>query len=214
MPGPVIDRRHFLGSAAASAAFFAMHDLPALAGQSGTATAPAPPRPRLLSLELLSGAPLSAMRAFYAMTLDLRIMDGTRRPFHGRGRRDPAHLCRLLGDRNRPRALLPLRVQHPREQDPEGARMAEGAHAPPADSRTQPCRRLSGRSRRLQPLERALDLLPRSRRQRRRVHRAARPEERRQRLRSAGRTSSTRARSGSSWTTSRRRRPRWRRSRP
>ena len=75
MPGPVIDRRHFLGSAAASAAFFAMHDLPALAGQSGTATAPEPPRPRLLSLELLSGAPLSAMRAFYAKTLDLRIME-------------------------------------------------------------------------------------------------------------------------------------------
>ena len=75
MPGPLIDRRHFLGSATATAAFFAMHDLPVSAGLTG-GTAPAPTnRPRLLSLELQSGAPMSAMKAFYGKTLDLRIMD-------------------------------------------------------------------------------------------------------------------------------------------
>ena len=75
MAGPLIDRRHFLGSAAVTAAFFAMHDLPASAGQAGS-TAPAPAnRPRLLSLDLQSGAPMSAMKAFYGKTLDLRIMD-------------------------------------------------------------------------------------------------------------------------------------------
>lgn len=75
MPGPLIDRRHFLGSAAATAAFFAMHDVASLTGQ-----APGPPtievaRPRILTLELMSGAPMSAMKAFYGKTLDLRIMD-------------------------------------------------------------------------------------------------------------------------------------------
>ena len=75
MPNPPIDRRHFLGSAAAAAAFFAMHDLP-LAGAQAAGTPPdEPKRPRILSLELLSGAPTSAMKAFYGKTLDLRLMD-------------------------------------------------------------------------------------------------------------------------------------------
>jgi hypothetical protein len=75
MPGPLIDRRHFLGSAAATSAFLAMHDLPLSAGQA-PGTAPAPTgRPRILSLELQSGAPMNAMKAFYGKTLDLRIMD-------------------------------------------------------------------------------------------------------------------------------------------
>jgi catechol-2,3-dioxygenase len=68
-----MDRRQFLSSAAATA-FFALHD----AGVAG-AQIPGLPlevkQPRILSLELLSGAPMAAMRAFYGKTLDLRIMD-------------------------------------------------------------------------------------------------------------------------------------------
>ena len=75
MPGPLIDRRHFLGSAAATAAFFAMHDVPALGFQGGAAVPAHAGRPRILSLELLSGAPFGAMKTFYGKTLDLRIMD-------------------------------------------------------------------------------------------------------------------------------------------
>jgi hypothetical protein len=67
-----VDRRRFLGSAAATAAFFAAHDVAALGRQ--IAAAPGPPRPRLLGLELLSGAPLGTMKAFYRKTLDLRIL--------------------------------------------------------------------------------------------------------------------------------------------
>ena len=74
MPGPVIDRRHFLGSAAATAAFLAMHELPALAAQQTPAAQDEPRRPRLLSLELLTGASMSTMKAFYGKTLDLRIL--------------------------------------------------------------------------------------------------------------------------------------------
>jgi catechol-2,3-dioxygenase len=67
-----IDRRHFLGSAAGMAAFFAMHDLAASGFQGST---PPPARPRLLSLELHSGAAMDTMKAFYGKTLDLRIMN-------------------------------------------------------------------------------------------------------------------------------------------
>ena len=75
MPSSPIDRRHFLGSAAAAAAFFAVHDLP-LAGAQAAGTPPdEPKRPRILSLELLSGASIGAMKAFYGKTLDLRLMD-------------------------------------------------------------------------------------------------------------------------------------------
>src|SRR5262245_9886627 len=74
MPGPLIDRRHFLGSAAATAAFFAMHDDASLAGQIGPPTGEVA-RPRILTLELMSGARMDAMKAFYGKTLDLRIMD-------------------------------------------------------------------------------------------------------------------------------------------
>lgn len=70
-----IDRRHFLGSAAATAAFFATHDLHLSAAQTAGAPPPEPGRPRILSLELQTGASLSAMKAFYGKTLDLRIMD-------------------------------------------------------------------------------------------------------------------------------------------
>jgi hypothetical protein len=73
MSRATIDRRRFLGSAAATAAFFAAHDMAALGGQ--VATAPDPPRPRLLALELLAGAPLGTMKAFYGKTLDLRILE-------------------------------------------------------------------------------------------------------------------------------------------
>ena len=75
MPGPLIDRRHFLGSAAATAAFFAMHDLSSLSAQIPGPPTIETPRPRILTLELMSGAPMNAMKAFYGKTLDLRIMD-------------------------------------------------------------------------------------------------------------------------------------------
>jgi hypothetical protein len=75
MSGPIVDRRRFLGSAAATAAFLAMHDIPALSAQTGQAAPAVPARPRILSLELLSGAPLNAIKAFYGKTLDLAITD-------------------------------------------------------------------------------------------------------------------------------------------
>ena len=71
----MIDRRHFLGSTAATAAFFAMHDLPLVGAQVMATPQDEPRRPRILSLELLTGAPLSAMRTFYGKTLDLRLLD-------------------------------------------------------------------------------------------------------------------------------------------
>ena len=70
----MIERRHFLGSAAGTAAFFAMHDLRSLAGQAGAA-AQVQTGPRILSVELLSGAPMSVMKAFYGTTLDLAILE-------------------------------------------------------------------------------------------------------------------------------------------
>jgi hypothetical protein len=73
--GPGIDRRQFLGSAATAAAFFAMHDAPVLAVQSGSPAPAQPGRPRILSLELQSGAPFSEMKAFYGKTLDLAIVE-------------------------------------------------------------------------------------------------------------------------------------------
>ena len=71
----MIDRRHFLGSAAATAAFLAMHDLPLIGAQAAVTAQDEPKRPRILSLELLTGAPLSAMKTFYGKTLDLRLMN-------------------------------------------------------------------------------------------------------------------------------------------
>ena len=70
-----IDRRGFLGSAAATAAFFALHDLTSVAGQTPLVPQEEPKRPRLLSLELQCGAPTSAMKAFYGKSLDLRLLD-------------------------------------------------------------------------------------------------------------------------------------------
>jgi hypothetical protein len=70
-----IDRRHFLGSAAATAAFVAMHDLPVRAFQTGSAPPVEPGRPRLVSLELQSGAPATDMKAFYGKTLELAILE-------------------------------------------------------------------------------------------------------------------------------------------
>jgi len=71
----MIHRRQFLSSAAATAAFLAMHDSPLIGAQAATTATDEPKRPRILSLELLTGAPLSAMKAFYGKTLDLRLMD-------------------------------------------------------------------------------------------------------------------------------------------
>lgn len=71
----MIDRRHFLGSGAAAAAFFAMHDLPMIGAHAAGQAQDDPRRPRILSLELRTGAPLSAMKAFYGKTLDLRLVN-------------------------------------------------------------------------------------------------------------------------------------------
>lgn len=72
-----MDRRKFLGSTAATAAFFAMHDMTSLAGQAAQpaqAAADASTKaPRLLSIEMRTGASLDAMKAFYGKTLDLGI---------------------------------------------------------------------------------------------------------------------------------------------
>ena len=75
MPGSGIDRRQFIGSAAASAAFFALHDVPLVGGQVPLVPQDEAKRPRLLSMELQSGAPMNAMKAFYGKTLDLRLLD-------------------------------------------------------------------------------------------------------------------------------------------
>ena len=71
----MIDRRHFLGSAAGAAAFFAMHDLPLIGGQAAGTSQEEPKRPRILSLELLTGTPLGVMKTFYGKTLDLRLFN-------------------------------------------------------------------------------------------------------------------------------------------
>jgi hypothetical protein len=70
-----MDRRQFLGSTAATAAFFAMHDLSGSAAQTAGSFLVQTPRPRILSLELLSGAPLSAMKEFYGRTLEQGIVE-------------------------------------------------------------------------------------------------------------------------------------------
>lgn len=75
MRHPHLDRRRFLGSAAATAAFFALHDVAPLAAHGLIPSQDATGRPRILSMELLSGAPLGAMKAFYAKTLDLAILE-------------------------------------------------------------------------------------------------------------------------------------------
>lgn len=71
-----VDRRHFLGRAAATAAFFALHDSTA-AGQSAGPPPQEHGRPRILSMELLSGAPLDTMKAFYGKALDLGVLEDT-----------------------------------------------------------------------------------------------------------------------------------------
>jgi hypothetical protein len=71
------DRRRFLEWASAAAAFLAAHDGFAAEGP----TSGSPPRereepgPRILGLELLSAAPLAAMKAFYQGSLGLRVLD-------------------------------------------------------------------------------------------------------------------------------------------
>lgn len=70
MSRATIDRRHFIGSAAATAAFFAAREVAA----RQVPEPPEQPRPRLLALELLSGAPLPTMKAFYGKTLDLAVL--------------------------------------------------------------------------------------------------------------------------------------------
>jgi hypothetical protein len=71
---PCLDRRRFLATTAAAAALFALRDRPAWASQD----VPSPPfstegRPRILAVELASGAPLAVLKEFYGKTLDLGI---------------------------------------------------------------------------------------------------------------------------------------------
>jgi hypothetical protein len=73
MARAIVDRRRFIGSAAATVACFAAREVAASQELSGTAA----PRPRLLALELLSGAPLATMKTFYGKTLDLAISKET-----------------------------------------------------------------------------------------------------------------------------------------
>lgn len=87
-----INRRGFLGqTAAATAAFLALHDVSALAAQPSAGNAAGPGaagsgaaikaadelagRPRLLALEMRTSAPLDAMKTFYGKTLDLGIAE-------------------------------------------------------------------------------------------------------------------------------------------
>ena len=70
----MIDRRQFLGSAAATAAFFATHDSRLTGGQLPPPTIDVKV-PRILGLELLSGSPMAAMKEFYGKALDLRLLD-------------------------------------------------------------------------------------------------------------------------------------------
>jgi hypothetical protein len=72
---PPLDRRRFLGSAAATAAFLALHDGALQAAQGAAAPAADPPRPRLVALEMRSGALQATMKAFYGKTLALRVFD-------------------------------------------------------------------------------------------------------------------------------------------
>jgi hypothetical protein len=74
MSGPWLDRRRFLGSTAATAALLALHDLTAWADQNVTSQPfSTEGRPRILTLELRSGAPLGVMKEFYGNQLDLGV---------------------------------------------------------------------------------------------------------------------------------------------
>ena len=76
-----VDRRHFLRSAAAASGFFAIHDLALSAAPTHRMSQDQSSKPRILSLELLTGAPLEVMKAFYGKTLDLSIRDERRDRF-------------------------------------------------------------------------------------------------------------------------------------
>ncbi len=70
-----LSRRHFLGSAAATSAWLALHDAAAFSMPAVRSSQDTSGRPRILSMELLSGAPLPEMMRFYGKTLDLGITD-------------------------------------------------------------------------------------------------------------------------------------------
>jgi catechol-2,3-dioxygenase len=74
-----LDRRQFLAWTAASAAFFAVHGSPAT-GDPEPASSPGERKgagPRILSLELLTAAPLAAMKDFYHRSLGLHVVEET-----------------------------------------------------------------------------------------------------------------------------------------
>jgi len=70
-------RRRFLHWASASAVFFAAHGFFAPDGSTSEAAGGAGREtgPRLLSLELLSSAPLQQLKQFYEQTLGLRLLE-------------------------------------------------------------------------------------------------------------------------------------------
>jgi catechol-2,3-dioxygenase len=71
-----LTRRHFLGSVTASGAWLALHDAASAAPVVRSARDTAG-RPRILSIELQSGAPLAEMKAFYGKALDFGVIEET-----------------------------------------------------------------------------------------------------------------------------------------
>lgn len=69
------DRRHFLAWTSVTGAFFAAHGLANEQPMATTSKVGGNQSPRILSLELLTAAPLAAMRDFYHRLLGLKIID-------------------------------------------------------------------------------------------------------------------------------------------
>ena len=187
----MIDRRHFLGSSAATAAFFAMHDLPSIGTHAARQSQEDPRRPRILSLELLTGASLNAMKAFYGKTLDLRLMNERADRFTVEAGESQITFVASADTAGGRAPFYHFAFNIPENKILQALDWQKARTPMLADSRAEPGRGLPARGRRLPPLECALCLLPRSRRQRRRIHRPPRSEEWRHAAPSAGRTSST-----------------------
>ena len=149
MSGPLLDRRRFLGSTAATAALLALHDLPAWAAQGVTTPAVLD---RRAAAHPDAGAPVGRAARRHEGVLRQAARSG--RPFgparslHLRRGRNQNDLRRRAPSTGGERPVLPLRLQHPREQDSGGARMAESSHPAAARSRKPPRAGVSGRGRR------------------------------------------------------------------
>src|SRR5947209_6912832 len=73
-PSEYLDRRRFLASAAGATALIAAH-VPFGAPAKAAADERRPAAPRIVSLELLTAAPLEAMKRFYRDALVLRVIE-------------------------------------------------------------------------------------------------------------------------------------------